>query len=264
MNITEAQTQQLQAHCAEAFELWYRADPDLGTQTYHVADATVFLWPGLPIPLFNRAIGLGDEHDPDDAEIDRVLDIYREAGIEGYIQLSPLADREALGRRLEERGLEQRPSYATLALTPDRWQPATHDPAITIEPVDGQNRDDFVRVLLEAFELPSPVDRFLLAAMGLPEVQNFLVRYDGEPAGTGQIVTAARVGGLYSGGVLERFRRRGIQAALIDYRARVAFDQGLQLLYSGTEEVDNQSSRNLRKRGFFIAYELFDWAVPTR
>src|SRR5919199_1929287 len=91
VNVTEAQTQQLQAHCAEAFELWYRADPDLGTQSYHVADATVFLWPGLPIPLFNRAIGLGDEHQPDDAEIDRVLDLYREAGIEGYIQLSPLA-----------------------------------------------------------------------------------------------------------------------------------------------------------------------------
>jgi GNAT superfamily N-acetyltransferase len=262
MSSTEAQLRQLQRHCAEGFELWYRAAPEHGTRVDHVADATVFRWPAAPLSLFNRAIGLGDEREPEETDIERVIDLYREIEFPGYIQVSPLADQVALGRRLEERGLAQRPSMATLTLTPDRWEAQPSDPAITIEPVDEGNIDDFVRILLTSFEMSSNFESFIRATMALPEVHNFLARYEGEPAGTGQIVVAAEVGGLYSGGVLEEFRGRGIQSALIDYRARVAFDAGLELLYSGTEEVENQSSRNLRKRGFFIDYELVNWEVP--
>jgi GNAT superfamily N-acetyltransferase len=262
MSITEAQLRQLQRHCAEGFELWYRAAPEHGTRVDHVADATVFRWPAAPLSLFNRAIRLGDEREPEEADIERVIDLYREIGFPGYIQVSPLADQAALGRRLEGRGLTQRPSMATLALTQDRWQAMRSDPAITIEPIDDENIADFVRILLTSFGMSSDYEGFLRATMALPEVQNFLARYEGEPAGSGQIVVAADVGGLYSGGVLEEFRGRGIQSALIDYRVRVAFDEGLTLLYSGTEEVESQSSRNLRKQGFFIAYELVNWEIP--
>lgn len=262
MDGNEARTRRLQRHCIEAFDLLYGADPSLGPQRTTVGDAAVYRWTAVPIPLFNRAIGLGDDGEPSDADLDRILDLYRQEGLEGMIQLSPLADRASLGRRLEQRGLVRQPSWATLAMTPDRLQANQTDPAISIEPVNDGNRDDFIRVLLESFELPPPVDQFILASLNVPVIQNFLACYDGEPAGTAQIIPATEVGGLYSGGVLPPFRRRGIQAALIAHRARAAFDQGLDLLYSGTEEVDNQSSRNLRKQGFFIAYEWECWGLP--
>lgn len=258
----EAQTRQLQRHMIEAFELWYGADPALGTQVAHVAGATAFRWPALPVPLFNRALGLGDELEPEDADVDRLIDLYREDPFPAYIQLSPLANRAALGRRLRDRGLQQTLSMATLAMSRDGEVPSAMDPAISIEPVDDRNADDFVQVLGAAFSLPPVYEPFLRASMALPQVENFLARLDGGPAGVGQIVVAAGVGGLYSGAVLERHRKRGVQSALISYRVRRAFDRGLRLLYSGTEEVDNQSSRNLRKQGFFLAYEIENWEVP--
>lgn len=262
----EAQIRQLQRHCIQAFELWYGAALDLGTQIDHIADATAFRWTVLPIPLFNRAIGLGDEREPSDDEIDRLVDLYRKNGVGGHIQLSPLADLDAIGRMLGERGLSRNGAMATLALARNEWRQAgvkPRDPALTIETVEDGAAGDFVAVLLEGFGLDPEYEPFLRAAMELAEVQNFLARYDGEPTGVGQIFSAAGVGGLYSGAVLERFRGRGIQSALISHRIQVAFDQGLDLLYSGTEEVDNQSSRNLRRQDFSLAFELQNWEIPA-
>lgn len=259
----ERHVRRLQQHAAEAFEVFVTADPTLGASVDRVGGATAFRWPAVPVVLFNHVIGLGDDRAPEDDEIDRILAFYRNEGLPCHVQLSPLAGQEDLGRRLAARGLERHPSWGVLALTPDSRNPATILPSISVEPVDDTNRDDFVRVLLEAFQMSSPIDRAIIAMIGVPDVLSFLARYDGEPAGTGQLIVSAGVGGLYSGGVLERFRRRGLHTALISARVQAALDRGLELLYSETEEVDNQSSRDLRKQGFFLAYEHVNWHLKA-
>jgi GNAT superfamily N-acetyltransferase len=259
----EARVRRLQQHAAEALEIFFTSDRTLGASVDRVGDATAFRWPAVPVVLFNHVIGLGDDRTPKDDAIDRILTLYRDEGLPCHVQLSPLADQEELGRRLAARGLERHPSWGVLALTPDSRNPATIPPSISVEPVDGTNRDDFVRVLLQAFQMSSPIDRASIATLNVPDVLSFLARYDGEPAGTGQLFVRAGVGGLFSGGVLERFRRRGLHTALISARVQAALDRGLQLLYSETEEVDNQSSRDLRKQGFFLAYEHVNWHLKA-
>jgi GNAT superfamily N-acetyltransferase len=259
----EATIQQLQRHAAEAFRLFVGLNPALGASVEQVGDATVFRWPSVPIVLFNHAVGLGDDRMPQDEEIDRILAPYREQGLPCYIQLSPLADREGLGRRLADRGLELHPSWSVLSLTRETWRRQEIDPSVAVEPVAEANRDDFVRVLLEAFTMSGPVGDAIAAMIGHPDVLCFLARHDGEPAGTGQLITKAGVGGLFSGGVLQRFRRRGIHTALISARVEAALDSGLQLLYSETEEVGNQSSRDLQRQGFFEAYQHVNWYLAV-
>jgi GNAT superfamily N-acetyltransferase len=259
----ETRIRHLQQHAAEAFEVFITADHTLGASADRVGDATAFRWPAVPIVLFNHVIGLGDERTPENDEIDHILALYRDEGLPCHVQLSPLADQEDLGRRLAARGLERHPSWGVLALTPDSWNPATTLPSISVEPVDGANRDDFVQVLLEAFQMSPPIDRAIIATLDAPDASSFLARYDGEPAGTGQLIVRAGVGGLFSGGVLERFRRRGLHTALISTRIQTVLDRGLELLYSETEEVDNQSSRDLRRQGFFLAYEHVNWHLKA-
>jgi GNAT superfamily N-acetyltransferase len=265
VKLSEAEIRQMQRHCIGAFELWYESTANLGTRVDHVLDAAVFQWPDLPLPLFNRALGLGDEQLPDVAAIDRIVDIYQKLDVRAFVQLSPLSDQQAIGQMLEGRDLVRDGSMATLVLRSDHWEGGAFltDPAIQIEPVDHDNADDFCQVVLQAFAITRDFEPFLRTTMALPHMRNFLARYDGEPAGVGQIASVAGVAGLYSGGVIARFRGRGIQSALIDHRIRTAIDQGMEILYSGTEEPDNQSSRNLRKQGFFIAYELENWAIPA-
>lgn len=261
--IDEARIRQLQRHAVEAFAVFVTANPALGGSVERVADATAFRWPAVPIVLFNHAIGLGDDRTPEDDQIDRILTPYREQGLPCYIQLSPLAEQEELGRRLAERGLERHPSWSVLALTPDSGTPASINPPITVELVDEGNRADFVRILLEAFQMSGPVGDAISATVGHPDVLCFLAHYDGEPAGTGQLVIKEDVGGLYSGGVLERFRRRGLHTALVSARIQTALERGLQLLYSETEEIGNQSSRDLQRQGFFEAYEHVNWQLQA-
>lgn len=267
MNDSERQMRRLQRHCADAFEVLFQAARSVGTQVDHVGDATVFRWRQLPIPLFNRTIGLGDDREPHSSDIDRILELYEENGTEAVIQLSPLAQAHLPGDRLRNRGLEPQGSMATFALTPGQWR----DPdstqtssGITIEALDTHNADEFAGILTKAFGLGSDSEGFVRSTMTNPAVQSFLARYEGEAAGVGQVVSVAGVAGLYSGGVLEPFRGRGIQSALIRHRVRAALDQGYDLLYSGTEGVDNQSSRNLKRHGFFLAYELENWHYPTQ
>lgn len=261
MSADELTIRRLDRHAAEAFAEFVNADPSLGGDVAQVADATVFRWPDVPIVLFNHAVGLGNERPPTDDEIDRILELFREKGVQGMIQLSPLADQNEIGKRLAARGLEPGPSWSVLGLTPDRWTPAAASPSISIAGVTAASREDFVRVLLESFQMGPPVDRAVIASIDKPDVYCFLARWDGEPAGCGQLLFKADVGGLFSGGVLERFRRRGMHGALIDARLRAAFDRHVDLCYSETEEVNGQSHRDLARHGFFLAYEHVNWLM---
>ena len=52
----------------------------LALSVQQVADAPLLLAPGLPIALFNRAIGLGLCHDAGMEEVEEIVARFREAG----------------------------------------------------------------------------------------------------------------------------------------------------------------------------------------
>jgi GNAT superfamily N-acetyltransferase len=262
MGDNEARIRQLEQHAAESFALLMASAPELGAEVHRMAGATAFRWSAVPTVLFNRVLGLGLDHMPTDDEIGAVLALYRSAGLPCYIQLCPLANWQELGQRLEASGLQRHPSWPVLALIADHWIPVSAQPSIVIELVDTTNRADFIRVMLEAFGMKPPLDRAIAASLDSPAVFGFLARYDGEPAGTGMLVLQAGVAGLYSGGVLASFRRRGIHSALIAARVRMAIDRGFELIYSETEEIGNQSHRDLARQGFFVVYEHVNWHLP--
>jgi GNAT superfamily N-acetyltransferase len=72
---------------------------------------------------------------------------------------------------------------------------------------------------------------------------------DGRPVGTGLAFVNARIGWLRAGAVVSDARGRGIQRALIGARARLAAEQGCDLL-GASAEVGSVSARNLERMGF--------------
>jgi ribosomal protein S18 acetylase RimI-like enzyme len=253
---------QVQQHLTETLEVTYRACTDLGMQIDHVADATVFRWSTHPHPVFNQCFGLGDERVVTDDVIERVIDFFREQESSGRILVSPRAS-DRLGQRLEARGCTRCPSQGVLLATPESWSSPSVLPGITIERTVTANRTEFVRVMMQAFEMTSSEEEYIRTAMDMPEAHCFLARCEGQAVGVGVLMVTGKTGGLYSGGVLEEFRNRGVQTALIARRVESAFQLGLQFIVSATDEVENQSSRNLRKHGFSLAYELKNYEVTA-
>lgn len=81
----------------------------------------------------------------------------------------------------------------------------------------------------------------------------FIASIEGEDAGTGVLVFTERVAGCYSGSVLERFRGRGIQKALIAARIREGVARGKGIFISQTDP-DSPSGHNLHDVGFRTLY----------
>jgi hypothetical protein len=82
---------------AQAWVDWYASAPPAvrasgGQRVASIGGATLLIAPGLPVPLFNRVIGLGLDRPctPDDLEAVRA--VYRDAGVKAWtLQWNPLA-----------------------------------------------------------------------------------------------------------------------------------------------------------------------------
>lgn len=263
MDVDAETIRRLEEHGAQGLEAFLTADPSAGGQVDTVEDAKVFRWRAVPIELFNHAVGLGNDKEPDEASVDRILDLYRIEGLACFVQLSPLANTDLIGSMLSDRGLQRHPNWEVLALTRETAQPALVAPPIFVEAVTDQTLSAFVEVVKKAFSTTDVIDMTMRNMFGASGIECFLARYDTEPAGVGMLFNKNGVAGLWTGGVLEEFRRRGLHSALISARLRRALDQGADLVFSETEEVGGQSTRDLERQGFFTAYEVMNWHMDS-
>jgi GNAT superfamily N-acetyltransferase len=116
----------------------------------------------------------------------------------------------------------------------------------------------FARVVLGGFleqegEV-SPEAALLFEPMPCTEgTECWLAWADGEPAGGGCVSYYDGVATLFGTSVLPRFRRRGIQDALIRCRLSRARAQGCDLASSNTAP-GTSSQRNMERAGFRVAY----------
>lgn len=86
-----------------------------------------------------------------------------------------------------------------------------------------------------------------------PGVRCFLATVDGEPAGGGALAVRDGLGVFFSTATRPRFRRRGVQAALLGARIAAARAAGCDLVAVQTVP-GSASQRNVERFGFRIAY----------
>lgn len=101
------------------------------------------------------------------------------------------------------------------------------------------------------------VDRY---GRGLGGGLGMLARVDGEPAGGGQFTAPADgLSELAGIGVLERFRRRGIGAALTSALAGAAFERGVDVTFLTPGDADTQ--RVYERAGFRATSTVLAYAL---
>jgi len=219
-----------------------------------------------PGSYLNKTAGVGFDGEPSDEDLLRIEHFFTSRGIEPKVELTPFAPVGFL-RRLAEHAFVLQEFENTLVLPlrglgdPRALLPGGWPPGLRIERVDREDAgavDTFVRISASGFipedePLPEPFLHNGRRSAKAPEHDSFMASVGGEVAGAGGCGTRHGVTSLFGTSVLPRFRRRGIQQALMVARLERALALGSDLA-DITSHPGIPTERNASRLGFRLAY----------
>jgi Acetyltransferase (GNAT) family len=229
---------------------------ELGMHCEPVGSGHAFLLEKVPMPLFNRVIGLGIGTPLTRSDIDRVIQLYAAKGLDCCIALSPVALPEGAAQWLEESGFEVRGRWAKMHRGSD--PPPAISTDLRIEQIDAERADTLGPVACAGFGLP-PALGPVLASLARHRDSRAYAAFDGEqPVAVGVLTINRGVGHLNTAATLPAYRRRGAQGAIIAARIRDGIRLGCSAFATETglqPGAPNPSYDNMRRFGFEVAYE---------
>ena len=219
-----------------------------------------------PGSYLNKAVGLGFDGAPTDEDLARVERFFASRGIEPKVELTQFAPVPFL-RRLAERGFVLQEFENTLVLPlqglprPRTLLPGGWPEGVRIERVDPRDErqvDVFVRTSASGFipdgeEISEEYLRTGARAARATEHDSYLAYVGKEVAGAGGCGTRHGVTSLFGTSVLPRFRRRGIQQALMAVRLERALELGSELS-DITSHPGIPTERNAGRLGYRLAF----------
>lgn len=219
-----------------------------------------FAEPGAP---FNKVVGLGFAGVPTASDIDAVERAYDGHGSPTSVELSTLADpqiaellggrgyrvvafEDVLGRELGDTvdevpaGIEVRPSREDEL---DAWVDVVVEGFAHPDGVGVPSPEEFPRDVVERAERD-------FAAAG---VTPYVAVVDGDIAGGASFRVTDGVAQLTGAATAPRYRRRGVQGALLAARLRDGVRAGADIAVV-TTAPGSVSQRNVQRRGFHLLY----------
>jgi GNAT superfamily N-acetyltransferase len=211
----------------------------------------LFNGPGSPL---TQAIGLGLDGPVSEEQLDRVEAHLGREGGPIQLELLPFAHpsfAEALGRRGYRVAEFQQVLVRPITGGWPRTLPAE------VRPIRPDEAQAWALTVARAFmgreEVTEAEASLLLPSPAMTGTTFFLALVDGEPAGGGTVAVHEDVATFSGTGVRERFRGRGLQAALVAARLEWALQHGCTLAATSTLP-GTASQRNMERMGFRVAY----------
>jgi GNAT superfamily N-acetyltransferase len=217
--------------------------------------ATAFVTPDIPQRFFNSVLGTDDDTR---AHLDDIEALYAARDVTPSFELVPARFSAALAADFHARGYTVVEQHVGLANTRLSSRPAAPD--VEVAEVDtateawldtylggwGAREPEAAKVNMRGWRANDSW-RFYLASV------------DGEPAGAAALDVRAPTALLGSASTIERFRGRGVQAALLARRIEDASAAGCDLVVGGAYE-GTTSVRNQQRAGFQIAFTRTVWS----
>ena len=227
-----------------------------GVRLERFGPVTAAVTPSRPdLDFMNRIHGLPEEPEV----LDDVLALYRAEGIRPWVELPPGSDR--LASRLADEGARPLIAVTILYAVPFAQEPA---PGVELRRVGRDEVLQFARVHLEGHGVPAElieVDAPAFAAsVGREDMIQYLARVNGEDAGAGVLFFHDGDATLANASTVERFRRRGVQTALVAQRLTDAAEAGAGLITTLTA-FGSGSQRNMERAGLQVAYTRTVWRL---
>lgn len=183
---------------------------------------------GSPLPVFNRILVL---ESPDNANLEAAVTWMAGHEVPFLVTvIEPVV--ETVGDSADEQDLTKTTqSVLGIVLSPLE-DISPNETTATIEVVtDADELDDVITVFSEVFEVPQDSLQQVYPGSLLrdEEFDVFIGRVDGRPVACGQLVQTDDVAGIYSIGVVEDYRRRGIGEAMTWEALRTGRESGCQI-----------------------------------
>lgn len=214
--------------------------------------------------LWNHCGGLTSA--VDEATIDRIVDVFDRCQVRGAVQVPPSVASPPLTAWLRDRGFAPGYAWAKFRRAIDAPIPAA--PVHDISECGSADAETFARIVVAAFGAADWFVSWLAALVGRPGWSCYLARVDGAPAATGAIFRSGTKGWVTWGATSERFRRRGLQRAMLVHRIAAARAMGIDELVTETGERDDgvtePSYRNILWSGFERVYRRENYVREER
>lgn len=240
---------------AASADMYVAAPAPLRARAQTVDGVTALLAPGAPITFFNRVVGLGLAGAASTDTVEKLVALYREAGVaRWWLHWSPAAEPAAFEVSLQALGFVI-PERRTWAKMLRRCEPLPDAPTtLQVVPTSAADRDATCAAIAAAFGMPPIMAQWLVALHARERWQSFSVR-DGENiVGGGYLFVDGPHAWLGMGSVLPSHRGRGGQLALMAHRIAAAANAGCRWVVTETGEAiageANPSLANMRRAGF--------------
>ena len=228
-------------------------DPAAGAAVEPVAGGwAISVGTGSPL---NKCTGLGLHGPVSGADIDRIEAFFRPSG-RVVFDLCPLADQSLIDA-LSARGYTIAEVENVLVRDLRQGLPADdgYGRDVQVRPARPDEAEIWARIVGQGFAGEVPVAdeaiRFGLSFFGAGRSCPYLAFVGGEPAAGGGMSIRDGLVSLFGGATLPRFRKRGVQTAMI--RARLGAAAGCDLARTCTRP-GTTSQRNAERLGFRVAY----------
>jgi hypothetical protein len=231
----------------------------VGATVEEVGGATLLVAPGLPVTLFNRAIGLGVARPATRADLDAIVARYRAARVPTFrIHHGPHARPAELPAWLADAGLTP-VARGWSKFVRGAEPPPVVPTALAVAPVPPGREDETAAALARAHSMPPPVIGWVRALIGRDRWRAYSA-LDGDRVVGGAMMFEDGDGAwLGLGGVVSEARRHGGQGALLARRIADAIAAGRTLVTTETGApgtgADNPSHRNILRAGFRVVVQ---------
>jgi len=232
-----------------------RLFPDSEPATLFVADGVAsFVGVGVPV---SYAEGLGMDGKIEAEHIAQVVEFYRSRGAVPRVDVCPLADASLLpALRAHNFRLYAFVNVLVRPLSADDVIEPIPD-GIVVREARPDEADLWMQVADEGFSDGSPITearrRLGLLLFNGETTTPYLAEVDGQVAAAGAMFTHGSYAALTAAAVRVPFRNRGVHAALIRTRLKIARDLGFTVagLFANP---GSQSNRNAVRHGFTVTY----------
>jgi GNAT superfamily N-acetyltransferase len=224
----------------------------LGIATERLAGGVVLSARNDPTAYWSKALGFGFDEPVSGHLIDQILDVWRaEQNPLGVLQIAPEVIPDDWDEIRETRGLEPGGRTAKLAAPIDDVV-ATGESDLRITPVAKEDTERWAHAVLDGFGMPHEgISGMLMAMAAHPQFHPYAAWDGGTIVGGATLFVQGQIGELVAGAVLEQYRKRGAQTALIAARARKARELGCRWVVA---ETDEGRSGNMLRAGLKQLY----------
>jgi GNAT superfamily N-acetyltransferase len=223
----------------------------LATRVRLGRSAVALITPDLPMPLYNRIVGLGVSAPASPEEVADLVGMYPE-GSPLLVEVLASAQPPALPAWLEDRGLKPLGACAVSRLEAGPAHSAAT--AIEVRRVAADEAELFGQVTAVGSGWPEAAAPLIAASVLAPCCRGYLAWSGGEPIAAAAMLVAAGAARLTRAATLPSHRRRGAHRALIQRRIEDAQREGCHTVLTENHDADpasrNPSFRNLRSAGF--------------